>query len=357
MNKIDIKSLTLKALEQKLSELGQPKFRGKQIFDWIHKKRVYDFDAMTNLPEALRAELKDQFTIADLVAERKLVSKIDGTVKYLYRLSDGEHVESVLMKYKHGNSICVSSQVGCKMGCEFCASTKAGFVRNLSSGEILEQIYQTEKDLDIRISHIVMMGIGEPLDNYQNVITFLELINSPLGANISLRNISLSTCGLVDKIYDLAEHKLGITLSVSLHACDDEIRNRMMPVNRRFPIEELLKACKYYTDQTGRRISFEYALIQGENDSEEQAKALATLLKGQLCHVNLIPVNEVKETDFKKTGRKQILAFQNELMRRGINTTIRRTLGADINAACGQLRRENEQLTSEKTLRGEETTC
>lgn len=350
LGKIDMKSLTLKMLEEKLTELGQPKFRGKQIFDWIHKKRVSDFDEMTNLPESLRTVLKEEFEIASLVVERKLVSQIDGTVKYLYRLSDGEYVESVLMKYKHGNSICVSSQVGCKMGCEFCASTKAGFIRSLSPGEILEQIYQTERDLDIRISHIVMMGIGEPLDNYNNVVTFLELINSPLGANISLRNISLSTCGLVNRIYDLAERKLGITLSVSLHACDNEIRSRIMPINRRFPIEELLEACSYYTDRTGRRISFEYALIAGENDSEENARKLAKLLKGQLCHVNLIPVNEVKETDFKKSGRKQVLAFQNELMKRGINTTIRRTLGADISAACGQLRRENGGTASKQTL-------
>lgn len=342
MSKIDIKSLKISELEELLvSILKQPKFRAKQIFDWLHKKQVSSFEDMKNIPQTLIDKLNEECFVTNLRIERKLVSKIDGTVKYLYKLNDGQCIESVLMKYKHGNSICVSTQVGCKMGCEFCASTKAGFVRNLSASEILDQVYKTENDLNIRISNIVLMGIGEPLDNYDNVVTFLNLINSPYGANISLRNISLSTCGLVDKINDLAKLKLGITLSVSLHASDDEIRDKIMPVNHKYKIRQLLDACKNYTDMTSRRISFEYALIQGENDSKEDAKKLALLLKGQLCHVNLIPVNKVKETNFNQSSRKGIIAFQNELIKNGINTTVRRTLGADISAACGQLRRDN----------------
>lgn len=340
MQKTDIKSFTLSELESVIQQMGEPKFRAKQIFDWLHKKRVYSFAEMTNLSAALRDKLEDRFAITTLKTVRKLVSQIDGTVKFLYRLSDGECIETVLMKYKHGNSVCVSSQVGCKMGCEFCASTKAGFLRNLTASEILEQVYQTEQELKIRISNIVLMGIGEPLDNVENVVTFLQLINSPQGANISLRNISLSTCGLVDKIDWLAEKELGITLSISLHAADNATRNRMMPVNRRYPIEELLAACRRYTDRTGRRISFEYALIQGENDSREDAAKLAKRLKGQLCHVNLIPVNEVKETSFHKSDPQSVFRFQQELIQRGINATVRRTLGADISAACGQLRRD-----------------
>ncbi len=340
MQKTDIKSFTLSELESVIQQMGEPKFRAKQIFDWLHKKRVYSFAEMTNLSAALRDKLEDRFAITTLKTVRKLVSQIDGTVKFLYRLSDGECIETVLMKYKHGNSVCVSSQVGCKMGCEFCASTKAGFLRNLTASEILEQVYQTEQELKIRISNIVLMGIGEPLDNVENVVTFLQLINSPQGANISLRNISLSTCGLVDKIDWLAEKELGITLSISLHAADNATRNRMMPVNQRYPIEELLAACRRYTDRTGRRISFEYALIQGENDSREDAAKLAKRLKGQLCHVNLIPVNEVKETSFHKSDPQSVFRFQQELIQRGINATVRRTLGADISAACGQLRRD-----------------
>lgn len=342
MSKIDIKSFEFDELENfVINELKQPKFRAKQIFDWLHKKRVSSFEDMKNIPQSLINTLNDTCFITTLIIKNKLVSNLDGTVKYLYMLPDGEYVESVLMKYKHGNSICVSSQVGCKMGCEFCASTKAGFVRNLASSEILEQIYQTEKDLDLKISNIVLMGIGEPLDNYKNVVSFLRLINSPLGANISLRNISLSTCGLVNRINDLAKLKLGITLSVSLHASDDEIRDKIMPINHKYKIKELLDACKKYTDITSRRISFEYALIEGENDSKEDAKKLASILKGQLCHVNLIPVNKVKETNFRQSSKKSIIDFQNELIKRGINTTVRRTLGADISAACGQLRRDN----------------
>lgn len=342
MSKIDIKSYEIEELENFLvCDLNQPKFRAKQIFDWLHKKRVSSFEDMKNIPQDLIYKLNESCYITNLVIKNKLVSKIDSTVKYLYMLDDGEYIESVLMKYKHGNSICVSSQVGCKMGCEFCASTKAGFVRNLKPSEILEQIYQTEKDLDVKVSNIVLMGIGEPLDNYKNVISFLRLINSPLGANISLRNISLSTCGIVNKINELSKLKLGITLSVSLHASEDAIRDKIMPINHRYNIKTLLDACKNYTDVTSRRISFEYALIEGENDSKEDAKRLANILKGQLCHVNLIPVNKVKETNFRQSSKKRIHDFQNELIKNGINTTVRRTLGADISAACGQLRRDN----------------
>lgn len=341
MGKQDIKSMRLSELEQYLSEIGEPKFRAKQVFDWIHVKKVRDFDEMTNLSQKLREKLKERCELPCVQIGNKLISQIDGTTKYLYQLPDGECIETVLMKYKHGNSICVSSQVGCKMGCAFCASTKAGFVRNLKASEILDQIYETERDLGLRISHVVMMGIGEPLDNYENVILFLELINSPFGANISMRNISLSTCGLVERIDQLAQMGLGITLSISLHAGNDEKRSVMMPVNRRWNIERLLQSCMNYSKITKRRISFEYALIKGENDRIEDAAQLAKMLKGQLCHVNLIPVNQVKETAYQKTDREHVIRFQNELVRRGINATIRRTLGSDINAACGQLRRDH----------------
>lgn len=341
MKKIDIKSFTLPELKAFLKERGEPAFRAGQVFDWIHVKKARGFEEMSNLPKALREKLADECRLPGTEIRRRLVSRLDGTVKYLYGLEDGESVETVLMKYEHGYSVCVSSQVGCKMGCEFCASTKAGFVRNLLPSEILDQIYQTEQDQNLRISHIVMMGIGEPLDNFENTIRFLELINSPYGANISMRNISLSTCGLAEKIDELAAFDLGLTLSISLHACTDEKRNEIMPVNRRYPIGRLLQSCKNYSKITRRRISFEYALMKGKNDSVKDAEQLACLLKGQLCHVNLIPVNEVRETSFEKTERQNIYRFQKELMKRGINATVRRTLGSDINAACGQLRREN----------------
>ena len=339
--KLDIKSFDIDKLKDMLKDLSQPSFRANQIFDWLHKKRVYTFSEMTNLSEELRNTLDSQCFIQSLEIKKKLTSKLDGTVKYLFELSDKEYVETVLMKYKYGYSICVSSQVGCKMGCEFCASTKAGFVRNLTPSEILEQVYKAEEDMGVHISHIVVMGIGEPLDNFENVTEFLKLINSPLGANISLRNISVSTCGVVDKIIELAKLKLGITLSISLHASDDKTRSKIMPINRRYNIETLLKACDDYTEKTGRRISFEYALIKGENDSIDEAKRLVKLLKGKLCHVNLIPVNYVKEAGFEKSDKQSVILFRDTLLRYGINTTVRRTLGSDIEAACGQLRRDN----------------
>ena len=293
MEKQDLLSMTPPELEEFLA--GQPKFRAKQLFDWLHVKKETEFSRMSNLPKSLISLLEERAELVFLKQRKKLVSQIDGTVKYLFELPDGEWVESVVMQYEHGRSICISTQVGCKMGCSFCASTKAGFVRNLRPSEILAQIYAAQTDL----GHVVLMGIGEPLDNYDNVLRFLELVSAEQGNNLSLRNLSLSTCGLVDRIYDLAEKRLGLTLSVSLHAPNDRIRNQTMPVSLRWPMEELLEACRYYMEKTGRRVSFEYALIRGFNDSEEAALELAARLKGMLCHVNLIPVNEIRETDYR----------------------------------------------------------
>lgn len=337
---IDIKSMTLPQLEQLMAEMGEPRFRAKQLFSWLHQKRVLSFDEMANLPAALRERLKAQCEITALTAQQKWVSALDGTVKCLYRLADGEYVESVFMRYEHANSLCISSQVGCRMGCSFCASTKAGFVRHLTPSEILEQVYAAGRDTGEKVGSIVLMGIGEPLDNFDNVMRFLELISAPEGLHLSHRHISLSTCGLVDRIYELAEKNLQITLSISLHATDDETRDAIMPINRRWKIGELLEACRVYTEKTHRRISYEYALISGVNDTLDQARELAGLLKGSLCHVNLIPVNYVQEAGYQKSSRQRIFAFQKALAGMGINATIRRTLGADIDAACGQLRRQ-----------------
>lgn len=335
----DLKSFMPDELAEAFAQMGLPKFRATQVFQWLHQAGADTFEEMTNLSLPLRNQLKKEFVIYSCEVERKLVSELDGTVKYLFRLHDGEFVESVVMKYKYGYSICVSSQVGCKMGCKFCASTLAGFVRNLAPSEILSQIYTAQKDLGIRISHIVLMGIGEPLDNYDNVIKFFSLVNNEAGLHISMRNISLSTCGIVPRIYDLMALNLQLTLSISLHAPNDTIRSRTMPVNNRWGVDELLKACRDYTKTTGRRISFEYTLIDGVNDSEACAAELAKKLKGMLCHVNLIPVNQVEENNYEKSSNKNITKFALMLKKRGINATIRRTLGSDINASCGQLRR------------------
>ena len=337
--KKDIKSMTVDEIKKELLEMEEKPFKAAQIYSWLHKHNVDSFEEMTNISKDLRLNLEKNYDIYTCAIEKKLVSVYDDTVKYLFRLNDGELIESVVMKYKYGYTICVSSQVGCRMGCNFCASGIAGFIRNLTPSEILSQIYVAQKDLSVRISHIVMMGVGEPLDNYHNVIRFLRIISDENGLNIGMRNISLSTCGVVSGIYKLMDEKLQLTLSISLHAPNDEIRSKTMPVNNKWNIDTLLKACKAYIKETNRRISFEYAMISGVNDSDECARELAGKLKGMLCHVNLIPVNSVKERDYRKSNRDRILSFIKILEKNGINATVRRTLGSDINASCGQLRR------------------
>ena len=346
--KEDFLSLDLAELQAKIVSYGFPKYRAKQIFDWMYKGK--DFSQMINLPEKMREFLAGNASLNLPVIQKKLVSGIDGTAKYLLRLSDGNYIESVLMRYKYGLSICVSSQCGCRMGCRFCASTIGGKVRDLLPSEILGQIIAVSADCGERISHVVMMGIGEPLDNYDNVIAFLRLVNLPEGLNIGYRNISLSTCGLVPNILRLAKEKFPITLSVSLHASDDSTRSAIMPVNNRYPIAELLSACNSYQNDTGRRISFEYTLISGKNDSRAAAEKLAAILKKYMeksVHVNLIPLNPVTERDFKTTTPAFAEAFCRTLLKNGVNATVRRTLGPDINASCGQLRR-SETAKSDK---------
>ena len=338
--KTDILSLSLEELQEKLLQIGEKKYRALQVFQWLHCKKAVSFEEMTNISAQTKALLVENFYINSMKIQKRLVSSIDNTVKYLYVLPDGNKVETVLMEYHHGNSVCLSTQVGCKMGCKFCASTKAGFVRNLLPSEILLQIYETERDSGRKIDSVVLMGIGEPLDNFENTVKFLSLVSHKDGRNMSLRHVSLSTCGLADKIYALAEMKLALTLSVSLHAPTDEKRNAIMPVNGKYPIKELIKACDDYFKITGRRISFEFALIKGVNDDMNTAKELIGLLKPLgVCHVNLIPINEIREGGYKKSGF--VTQFQKTLVQSGINATVRRTLGADIEAACGQLRRDN----------------
>lgn len=343
MEKTDILSMSFDELAASIKETGEPAFRAKQIYKWLHSECVSTFDEMTNLSKALRQKLNDSFVIFGAAIEKKLVSEYDDTVKYLFRLHDGECVESVLMKYKYGYSICVSTQVGCRMGCKFCASTLDGVVRSLNASEILAQIYTAQRDNNIKISHVVLMGMGEPLDNYDNVMRFLSLITDEQGQNMSMRHISLSTCGIVPKIYELMDRNLQLTLSISLHAPTDEIRSSMMPVNKKWNIDELLKACRAYTDKTRRRISFEYAMVSGVNDTDECAKILSKKLRGILCHINLIPVNEVKETGCVRSSKERIAAFSSILEKSGYTVTVRRELGADINASCGQLRRSKQQ--------------
>ena len=339
MNKTDIKSMTVLEIEELLSNFGQPKYRAQQIFSWL-QSGVEDFEEMTNLPKTLRATLNDSCYIATVKIAKRLESKLDGTVKYLFELVDGEYIESVFMKYEHGYTVCISTQVGCRMGCSFCASGLLGLKRNLTASEMLSQIMVAGKDNNVRISNVVMMGMGEPLDNFDNSVRFLELVSNEKGLGIGLRHISLSTSGVVSGIEKLKTYNFPITLSVSLHAPNDEIRSSMMKVNKKWNIDELLKACKDYQKVTTRRISFEYALIDGVNDSEECATELALRLKGIMSHVNLIPANPVKENTFKKPDKNKILKFQKMLVRYGVNATIRRTLGADIDASCGQLRRK-----------------
>lgn len=339
--KKDILSYSLSELYSEMEYNGEKKFRGKQIYEWLHTKRVHEFANMSNISSSLRTKLNDNYCVNSIKIVRKLESSIDNTVKYLYELSDGNHIESVLMDYKHGNSLCISTQVGCKMGCSFCASTIAGFKRHLLPSEMLLQVYETERDSGRHIDSLVLMGIGEPLDNFDNVVKFLQILSFETGKNLSLRHVSLSTCGLVDRIYDLATYHFGLTLSVSLHAVSDAKRSEIMPVNKKYSIGELLKACRYYIEKTGRRISFEYAIIHGVNDSPDDADALVKLLKGMNCHVNLIPVNQIKERDYR-SDKNSLYSFLGALEKGGLNATVRRTLGADIDAACGQLRREYE---------------
>lgn len=340
MERVDIKSLSLSQLTEYVKDLGLKSFNAKQIYIWLHQKNVHSFEEMTNISKQAREQLAEECDIVNLEIAQKQVSK-DGTIKYLYRLPDGNCIESVLMRYEHGNTICVSSQVGCRMGCKFCASTQGGKIRDLATSEILSQLYATEEDTGDRISNIVLMGIGEPLDNFDNVIRFIEIITSKDGKNISQRNISLSTCGIVPKIYELAELKLGITLSISLHATTNEARKRTMPVTNAYPLEQLMKACRDYTKITGRRISFEYAMIKGENDTQEDAVRLSKLLSGFINHVNLIPVNPVDGSPFSQSDARIIKEFQSKLAQLNVNATIRRRLGQDISAACGQLRNEH----------------
>ena len=338
----DIKSLSKDELKTEIKALNLPSFRVEQIYKWLHKEGVSSFDEMTNLSKALREQLSENYEISKCLIEQKFVSQIDGTVKYLFRLNDGEYIESVIMKYKYGYTICVSSQVGCKMGCKFCASTLAGFKRNLLSGEMESQLHAAQKDLGIRISHIVLMGIGEPLDNYDNVIRFIKTVNDEDSLNISMRDITLSTCGLVNRIYDLMNEGLPITLTISLHAPNDEIRSKTMPINDKYGVDEVIKACRDYYEKTSRRVSFEYTLIKDVNDTGQCALELAKKLKGFNCHVNLIPVNDVEERGNIRSTEKAINNFYNILNSKGINATIRRTLGKDINASCGQLRRKKQ---------------
>lgn len=337
--KADIKSMTLEELERHLNTQGLKAFRARQIFQWLHEKQADSFEEMTNLSKELRQRLADEYETVVLRTEAVEISKIDGTRKYLFGLPDGHIIESVLMKYKYGNSVCISSQVGCRMGCRFCASTLDGLERNLRPSEMLDQIYRIQKDLGERISHVVVMGSGEPFDNYRNVVSFIRLITHEKGMNISQRNITVSTCGLVPEMEKFAEEGLSVTLALSLHAPSDDIRKTLMPVANRYALKDILKACHTYFKKTGRRVTFEYSLIKGVNDRLEDAQTLAKLLKNQGVHVNLIPVNPVKERHYVQPSQKTAEAFQHILEKEGINVTIRREMGRDINGACGQLRK------------------
>ncbi|MCQ2483805.1 MAG: 23S rRNA (adenine(2503)-C(2))-methyltransferase RlmN [Clostridia bacterium] len=340
--------MTLDELTEVAASLSIPKYRADQIYNWLQIRGAMSYDEMTNLPKDLREKLTELYPIKYCEVELKQVSKIDSTVKYLFRLSDGNFIESVLMKYKYGYTLCISSQVGCKMGCVFCASTKSGCVRNLLPSEMIGQIHAAQRDMNVRVSHVVMMGMGEPLDNFDNAMRFLQLVGDDKGLNLSIRNISLSTCGVVPRIYDLLDRHLQLTLSVSLHAPNDEMRSKVMPINRKYPIAELIKACRIYTKETSRRISFEYAMIKDVNDSDACAYELASLLKGMLCHVNLIPANEIVESSHRRSTNERLERFTSILNSRGINTTVRRSLGSDIDASCGQLRSRHNRETSAK---------
>ena len=339
MEKTDIKSLDLEKLTSYMVSMGEKPFRARQLYEWIHQKLAADFSEMTNLSKALKEKLLQSAAYTSLTVAEEKVSQIDGTRKYLFGLSDGNVIESVLMKYKHGNSVCVSSQVGCRMGCRFCASTLDGLERNLSSSEMLDQVYRIQKLTGERVSNVVVMGSGEPMDNYDNLIPFIRLLTDENGLNISQRNVTVSTCGIVPGILKLAEENLQITLALSLHAPNDEVRRTLMPVANRYPLKDVLEACRTYFEKTGRRITFEYSLVSGVNDNLKEAAALSALLKDQHGHVNLIPVNPIKERDYVQSDRRSVEAFKNLLEKNGINVTIRREMGRDINGACGQLRK------------------
>jgi len=337
--RIDIKSMNLDELIVFMEEMGEKAFRAKQIYQWIHEKRVDRFDEMTNISKKLIENLKEKTYLTSLVKEEVQISKLDGTRKYLFLLEDGNVIESVLMRYKHGNSVCISSQVGCRMGCRFCASTLDGLVRGLTAGEMLDQIYKIGNDIGERISNVVVMGTGEPLDNYDNLLKFIELLTDENGINISQRNLTVSTCGIVPKMRELADENLAITLALSLHASNQSKRLELMPVANKYDIKEVVDACKYYFEKTGRRITFEYSLVGGVNDTDEDARELILLIKGINCHVNLIPVNPIKERNYVQSNAKVIENFKNKLEKGGINATVRREMGRDIDGACGQLRK------------------
>lgn len=339
MGLIDIKSMNIEEITEMLAEIGEKSFRAKQIFEWLHSKHVDSFEDMTNLSKTLRDQLNSIAVINTTKIIKKLESSNDGTIKYLSVLSDDNIIESVLMRYDYGNTICISSQVGCRMGCSFCASTIGGLVRNLTAGEMLSQIYTVQKDAGVRISNVVIMGSGEPFDNFDHLMKFIEIVNAPNGINIGQRHITVSTSGLAERICDFADRGLQVTLAISLHAPNDDIRRAIMPIAKRYSIEELIQACKYYINATNRRITFEYSLIDGVNDSEENARELGKKLRHMLCHVNLIPVNEIKENAYKKSTQEKVSNFATVLESFGVETTIRKRLGTDIEAACGQLRR------------------
>lgn len=339
---LDLKSMYIDELTDTVTSLGYPKFRAKQLYEWMHKKYAGSVDEMTNLPLDMRVRLKEGAGggVVFIEEELRLISREDGTEKFLFKLSDGQMIETVLMKYHHGNSVCISSQAGCRMGCDFCASTIGGLIRNLTASEMLEQIYSVMRLTGERVSNIVVMGTGESLDNYDNLIRFIKIISGPNGVNISQRNITVSSCGLVPMIRRLADEGLSITFALSLHAVTDEERRKIMPVAKRFTIAETLDACRYYFEKTGRRVTFEFCVIKGFNDTEETAIRLARLLKGEKCHVNMIPVNPVKEKSYERSTDDALLAFKKQLEKNHINVTIRRSMGRDIDAACGQLRRK-----------------
>lgn len=339
-NKIDIKSMNLSELTIFIAELGEKSFRAKQIYQWIHQKQINSFSDMTNISKKLIEQLNEKAILTTLKPIEVQTSKIDGTKKYLFLLEDGNVIESVLMRYKHGNSVCISSQVGCRMGCKFCASTLDGLVRGLTAGEMLDQIYQIGKDIGERISNVVVMGTGEPLDNFENLLKFIEMLTDENGVHISQRNLTISTCGIVPKMKELAEKELSITLALSLHASNQEKRKELMPIANAYDIKEVIDICKYYFEKTGRRITFEYSLVGGVNDTDEDARELSDLIKGMNCHVNLIPVNPIKERDYVQSNEKVIMAFKNKLEKNHINVTVRREMGRDIDGACGQLRRK-----------------